>query len=131
LSKLEKVLDSGKAWSVRKKTPRTRTALSHHWVDMVDLKMCRRIAQKVRKNPSLMKIPRSNLRRWRRKLGYWPPALREWEKILEENPIERVLRILTQDNDDGQRLRQSDPFVGILTESERRRFLKLNEKTAA
>lgn len=104
---------------------------SHQWIDLVDLKMCRRIAQKVRRDPALMRIPRGNLRRWRKKLGDWPPALREWEKILRDNPLERVLEILTQDNDDGQRLRQSDPFVGILTEEERLAFLKADEKAAA
>jgi hypothetical protein len=104
---------------------------SHQWIDLVDLKMCRRIAEKVRRDPSLMRVPRANLRRWRKKLGHWPPALREWEQILRDNPVERVLEILTQDNDDGQRLRQSDPFVGILTERERRAFLNANEKIAA
>lgn len=104
---------------------------SHQWIDLVDLKMCRRIAQKVRRDPALMRIPRENLRRWRRKLGYFAPAHREWELILEQNPMERVLKILTQNNDEGQRLRQSDPFVGILTETERRAFLKPDEKTAA
>ena len=93
--------------------------------------MCRRIAQKVRRDPSLMRIPRANLRHWRKKLGHWTPVLREWEKILRENPTERVLEILTQDGDDGQRLRQSDPFVGILSEKERRAFLKFNEKITA
>lgn len=116
---------------MRKKARKMPSFGSHQWIDLVDLKMCRRIAQKVRRNPSLMRIPQANLRRWRKKLGHWPPALREWEKILRENPTERVLKILTQDNDEGQRLRQSDPFVGILTENERRSYLKLNEKVAA
>lgn len=91
---------------------------SHQWIDLVDLRMCRRIAQKVRRDPALMRIPKANLRRWRRKFGYWPPALQEWDRIIRSNPLPRVLAILTQDNDDGQRLRQSDPFVGVLTEEE-------------
>lgn len=78
-----------------------------------------------------MKIPRANLRRWKKKIGHWPPCLREWELILDSNPTERVLEILTQNNDEGQRLRQSDPFVGILTEKERLAFLELDEKVAA
>ena len=104
---------------------------SHQWIDLADLKMCRRIAQKIRRDPSLMRIPKTNLLRWKKKLGHYPPALREWDKIIRTNPLPRVLEILTQDNEDGQRLRQSDPFVGILTEKERRSFLKLNEKVAA
>lgn len=104
---------------------------SHQWIDLVDLKMCRRIAQKVRRDPALMRIPKTNLRRWKKKLGCWPPALQEWDEIIRTNPLPRVLKILTQDNDDGQRLRQSDPFVGILSEKERRAFLKLNEEVPA
>jgi hypothetical protein len=38
-----------------------------------------------------------------------------------------VLEILTQDNEEGQRLRQSDPFVGILTQQERMWFLEHHE----
>jgi len=47
------------------------------------------------------------------------------------NSLEAVLQILTQDNEEGQRLRQSDPFVGILTEKERFSFLKFDDQIAA
>ena len=116
---------------MRKATRKRPPVRSHQWIDLVDLKMCRSIAMKLRRDPSLMRIPRANLRHWRKKLGTWPPALQEWDQIIRTNPLPRVLRILTQDNDEGQRLRQSDPFVGILTENERRSFLKLNEKIPA
>lgn len=115
---------------MRKAASKLPPVCSHQWIDLVDLKMCRRIAQKVRRDPSLMRIPKTNLLRWKKKIGHWPPALQEWDQIIRTNPLPRVLKILTQDNDDGQRLRQSDPFVGILTEKERRSFLKLNEKIA-
>lgn len=78
-----------------------------------------------------MRIPRANLRHWKKRNGRLAPAHREWELILAQNPIERVLEILTQDNDEGQRLRQSDPFAGILSEQERITFFKFNEKIAA
>jgi hypothetical protein len=115
---------------MRKTPSKIPPMASHQWLDMVNLEMCRSIAKKVRRNPALMRIPSANLRRWRRKLGYIAPAHREWEMILNRNPIARVLEILTQDNDEGQRLRQSDPFVGILTEKERQAFLKANETGA-
>ena len=97
---------------------------SHQWMDQCNLAMTRRIAEKIQQKPALMQIARENLRRWKKIRKPWPPALREWEIILSENPIEQVLAILTQDNDEGQRLRQSDPFVGILTERERTWFLE-------
>ena len=104
---------------------------SHQWLDLVNLEMCRAIAEKIRRNPRLMRIPRANLQRWRRMNRGLAQAHREWEMILKRNPLERVLEILTQDNDEGQRLRQSDPFIGILSEEERRAFFKFDEKVAA
>jgi len=70
--------------------------------------MTQLIATKIRKQPALMRIPRENLRRWKKQLRPWPRALQEWERILERNSTERILTILTQDTDEGQRLRQSD-----------------------
>ncbi len=115
---------------MRKAARKLPPVRSHQWIDLVDLEMSRRIARKIRQDPSLMRVPKANLRRWRRKFGYWPPAFREWADILKNNPLPRVLEILTQDNDEGQRLRQSDPFVGILTVEERRRFFKGDEDAA-
>jgi hypothetical protein len=111
-----------------RKHPRYRH--SHQWLDRCNLAMARRIAEKIREKPELMEIPRRVLRRWKRLHRPWPPALREWEKILAKYTTERILEILTQDNDEGQRLRQSDPFVGILTEKERMWFLEDYEEDA-
>lgn len=121
---LEKIGVFGQNLIMRKSNRKRPPMESHQWIDEVDLKMCRRIATKVRRDPSLMRIPKGNLRRWKVKLGHWPVALREWDKIIRTNSLPQVLEILTQDNDEGQRLRQSDPFVGILSEKERRSFFK-------
>jgi hypothetical protein len=104
---------------------------SHQWIDAVNLEMCKAIAQKIRRNPKLMRIARQNLQRWKRKLRPWPSAFQEWEEILKGNSLEAVLEILTQESEEGQRLRQSDPFIGILTEKERRVFLNFHEEIAA
>ena len=46
-------------------------------------------------------------------------ALREWQTILSTHSSNEVLAILTEDSDEGQRLRQSSPFSGILSQRER------------
>ena len=99
---------------------------SHQWLDACDLAMGQRIAQKIREKPGLMEIARGNLKRWKKlKVNRpWPRALKEWEQILAKDSPDRILDILTQDNDEEQRLRQSDPFIGILTERERMWFLE-------
>jgi hypothetical protein len=101
---------------------------SHQWIDRVNLAMTRRIEKKIRERPELMKVAWAQLRRWKRMSRPWPACFREWERILKKNSTERVLQILTQDNDEGQRLRQSDPFIGILTEEERTWFLEEYEE---
>jgi len=45
-------------------------------------------------------------------------SAREWLPILEK-PWEDVREILLEESDEGQRLRQTDPFCGILTPEER------------
>jgi hypothetical protein len=102
---------------------------THRWLDACDLAMARLIVEKIQGQPELMRVAVDNLRRWKKQMRPWPPALREWEIILANNPTERVLEILVQDNEEGQRLRQSDPFVGILTEEERLWFLESYDQT--
>ena len=64
----------------------------------------------------VLQIARNNLNRW---LKNENSALREWQKILETNTPEEIIKLITQDTDEGQRLRSSSPFVGVLSESER------------
>jgi hypothetical protein len=97
-------------------------------MDRCSLAMARRIAEKIRAQPALMAVPRRVLAGWKKNSRPWPACFREWERILAKHPTERVLEILTQDNDEGQRLRQSDPFIGILTDQERMWFLEHYEE---
>ena len=114
-----------KAKNDRKERPPRR---SHQWVDARDLKMARLIAAKIRRNPTLFQEAVETLRHWKRRLRPVPEAVLEWQRIFRQNTREEILAILTQDNDEGQRLRQSDPFCGILTEAERLRFLEQYEE---
>ena len=102
---------------------------SHQWLDAVDLARARRIAEQIRANPNLVEIAWTNRKRWKQMTSPWPPAFPEWEKILAKNSLERALEILTQNNDEGQWRRQSDPFIGILTEEERLWFLEHYDQT--
>jgi hypothetical protein len=102
---------------------------SHQWIDAANLKMSLAIADKLRTQPHLMGVARRNVKRWKNKLRPCPKALREWDQILRTCSINKILDLLTQPNEEGQRLRQSDPFVGILSDEERLSFLGLNEKS--
>ena len=75
------------------------------------------VAEKLRLNPTeVLQIARDNLNRW---LKNENSAWREWQGILDTHTPEEIIKIITQDTDEGQRLRSSSPFVGVLSETER------------
>jgi hypothetical protein len=102
-----------------KKAQKMPPMLSHQWIDLVDLAMHRAIARKIRREPKLYSRARRNLAHWEKVKRACPPPLREWKEILRNNDMKTVLRILTRADEEGDRLRQSSPFCGILTERER------------
>lgn len=92
---------------------------SHQWIDFVDLMAHRAMARKIRRMPVLFNRVRRNIARWEKCNRSCPEPLREWKEILRENDMQEVLRIVSRAGEEGNRLRQSSPFCGILTETER------------
>ena len=91
---------------------------SHQWIDLVNLAVHRAIARKVRKNPRLFNRARHTLAHWEKVKRACPPPLREWKHILRDNDMNSVLRIITRPDEEGNRLRSTAPFSGILTDRE-------------
>lgn len=77
----------------------------------------RAIVRKIDEDPDRrgLEHAREVCRRWV-KAGNRPAM--EWARILER-PWEGVRAVLLDESDEGQRLRQSDPFCGILSPHER------------
>lgn len=70
----------------------------------------------------VLQTARNNLTRWLNSDDFArseATPLLEWQKILDESTPEEIRTIIIEDTDEGQRLRSSSPFTGILTESER------------
>jgi len=103
---------------MQKATGKLPPKLSHQWIDLVDLAMHRAIARKIRQRPRLYQRAQRTLARWERAKRACPPPLREWKQILHHNDMKTVLRLLTRADDEGQRLRSTAPFCGILTDQE-------------
>ncbi len=84
------------------------------------------IAEKLRLNSrGAIEIARKNVDRWLSSGRFTHGAefaYLEWRNILEKSTPEEIIRLITQQTDDGQRLRSSTPFTGILTKSERERI---------
>ena len=56
-------------------------------------------------------------------------ALREWQDLLRSNSVSRLRRILVQDDERGRRLRQSLPFLEVLSPGERADLFRDSEAT--
>ena len=91
----------------------------HDRLDERSLALHGLIARKVLADPALLEAVRDTVRRWLEMDGSPRLALTEWERILS-GPAEQVAQLLTERSERANRLRQSSPFCGILSESERR-----------
>lgn len=107
---------------------------SQQFIDRLNLLMHREIAQRLAREPErVLSIARSNLARWLKaheRGSSEARCLEEWEQILETRTIAQIIDIITQNTDEGQRLRSSTPFMSVLTLQERREFYRYCEKRA-
>lgn len=95
--------------------------MGHEHQDRVSLEIHRIIAAGLPTRPEWMAMARENLARWMARNAD-PPGLtrgyREWLGILDRSTVGEACAILTAQTDEGQRLRQNTPFVGMLTARE-------------
>jgi hypothetical protein len=99
-------------------------ALQHRIVEARSLAMHCLIAQKIERDPALLKRVRQTIETWRARYASdgdgVPRALDEWQLILRE-PWPVIAALMTDTGERGTRLRQSTPFAGVLTAEERER----------
>lgn len=96
--------------------------LKHRVIEARSLAMHCLIAQKIGSDPRLLDVARRNLAAWSARYGDNPPrALEEWRAILSR-PWPEIAALITDGGEAATRLRQSSPFAGVLTQSERRRL---------
>jgi hypothetical protein len=100
---------------------------STNFSDLVSLALHQLVAVRLRSNPLLIEKAKSNLQNWLDKTSN-VTAWIEWKTILETKSLEVVLEILTTETDEGQRLRSSSPFVGLVTVQERKAIIEYCEK---
>ncbi len=105
---------------------------SHQFLDRLALAFHLAVAARLTVAPDLvLRQARENLNHW---LKLHTPesrtgkSLREWQKLIESHNLRVLLAKMTEDTDEGQRLRQSSPFVGVLSPQEREELISLCEK---
>ena len=91
---------------------------THQEIDNRSLAMARAIVKKIDQDPERkgLESARSACRHWN--LRRPSPAVSEWLEILKQPWID-IRLILLDEGERGKRLRQSSPFVGILSNRER------------
>jgi hypothetical protein len=95
---------------------------SHQWIDRRSLALHRVVADKIESDPALLDLARQNVKRWLS--SHRAPALVEWEHLLDTRPVGDIVGILRAADENATRLRQSSPFAGVLSASERRAVLE-------
>lgn len=95
---------------------------SHRLVEARSLALHCRIARRISADLSLLEIPRDNLRRWQsRHDNQVPRYISEWSVILQQ-PWPVIAAFITSFSEKAIRLRQSSPFAGVLSPTERDRI---------
>jgi hypothetical protein len=107
---------------------------NHQVIDERSLAFGQAIATKLIAQPELVDRAKATLRRWMTTCSRRAqPALREWQSVLD-GPLDGVISLLTSRDDRSRRLRQSNPFAGVLSNEERnaiiRRFQSNDAATA-
>ena len=83
------------------------------------------VAGKIDRDTRLLQVAIDNLERWAHMDEHvLPPALVEWQELIARHTWPELCAILVQDTDEGRRLRNPGPFVGISSEEERTAILK-------
>lgn len=90
----------------------------HLRIEHRSLVMHQAIAVKLIAHPEYLDIAQANLKRWMSMNEPVPNCLFEWRNILEQ-PFERIVSQIVEQNERMTRLRQSSPFSGILSPRER------------
>lgn len=107
---------------------------SHAFLDDFALAYHRAVAERLRAEPeAVLERARRNLDRWTEGDAFGSgerASLEEWREILGEADVERLIEIMTDTSDEGQRLRSSSPFVGALSPEERLEILAACEQRA-
>lgn len=98
----------------------------HRTIDRANALADQMIARRLRRDPRLLQTARRNLKRWMAKEGRHPaPVFLEWAHILDTLTRSELADFLARGTSKARRLRQSTPFMGLFTKSERRRIQQI------
>ena len=87
---------------------------SHQAIDTNNRLEDRLLANRLRRDASLLRLAKANLRRWKARDGKRSrPVWDEWQHILDYLTATEIADFLASDTPMARRLRQSSPFMGL------------------
>lgn len=106
-------------------TPSARPARTHRDHDRRALALARAVADRLSRDPTLIERARKHIaRRIERASPGEHSDLREWDRLLRTMTLPRLQRFLVDPGERATRLRQSLPFLDVLSEEERKRIVE-------
>lgn len=100
---------------------------THEWIDQRSLALHQAVATKLEAQPDLLEVARANLERWLANSS--AATLQEWRRLLNSLPLPELLALLRSSGEQAARLRQSSPFAGLLSPTERQAILDRYESS--
>jgi hypothetical protein len=96
----------------------------HELIDQRSMAFGKAIADRLRSQPELVLDAKRTLQRWIKTCSPRSAStLAEWQSILD-GPVSGVTDVLTSRDERAVRLRQSNPFAGILSQQERTAIIR-------
>jgi hypothetical protein len=88
------------------------------------------VADKLQREPGLLQVARDNITRWRAQGQTAPHRLDQWERLIVEaqageQGMRNLVDVLLGAGEEHGRLREFNPFPGVLTREERRQAREL------
>jgi hypothetical protein len=96
----------------------------HRLIDKRSLAFGREIAARLQEHPEWIDRARKNISRWLKTCSSREQStLNEWQAVLN-GPPRHIVELLTDPGENATRLRQSNPFAGVLAEKQRLAILR-------
>ncbi len=94
----------------------------------VSLQVHQLVARKLKKNPqSVLDKARKNIHKWGWDIDQRPaPYMIAWHQLLDQ-PVDKIVKIITSPGEKGTLLRSTSPFDGVLTKLENQQVLDHNK----
>ena len=99
--------------------------MEHQEIDQRSFDLHQLIADKLKADPALLNKALKNLDHWEKTASKSSePYIHRWRSIVEQG-LDAVLQQLADRSENGDTMRQTSPFAGVLSNQERWQFFRL------